>query len=301
MIYLGSERVITQDYNTHKVAEDYSGNFKSDIKINGVGKVIRVINKFISHQDSINYNTFLANQNNWFKNGVYRCISITGKEVLMTPDEVGGNQIWIETYEGSSKVILRLCHLDSVLVKVGDIVNKDVVIAKQGNTGLVLSSKDVTDNTYGTHVHLEATINGVNVNPRKYASGEVLTTYLNNDNKENKEFNQIKILVRQINIREKDDEASKDLGDVYFDEFYNVLDIIVKEKYTWYKIKTNNGVTGYVANKVSDNWIEYIPKEKEDIPIIEVPNYKHIYTCLKDGKYLIRLKKGEKVYITFES
>lgn len=296
MIYLGSERVITQDYNTHKTAEDYSGNFRSNIKINGTGKVIRVINKFTSHQDSINYNTFLTNQNSWLKNGVYRCISITGKEVLMTPDEVGGNQIWIETYEGNNKVILRLCHLDSVLVSVGDIVNKDTVIAKQGNTGLVLSGKDVTDNTYGTHVHLEATFNGVNVNPRKYAIGEVITTYLTNDNKENKNNNQIKILVKQINIREKPDETSKDLGDVYYNEFYNVLDIITKEKYTWYKIKTNNNVTGYVANKVEDNWVEYISK---DVPIIEVvPDYKHIFTCPSDNKYIIYLRKGEKLYIT---
>ena len=298
MIYLGSKRVITQDYNTHKVAEDYSGNFKSDIKINGTGKVIKVINKFISHQDSINYNTFLANQNNWFQNGVYRCISITGKEVLMTNEETGGNQIWIETYEGNNKVILRLCHLDSVLVKTGDIVTKDMVIARQGNTGLVLSGKDVSDNTYGTHVHLEVTVNGINVNPRKFANGEVITTYFENDNKENKDNNQIKILVKQINIRENSDETSKDIGDVYYGEFYNVLDIIIKEKYTWYKIKTGNGIIGYVANKVSDKWIEYIPKIEEIIIDNDnLINIKHIFTCDKDGKYLLYLKKGEKVYI----
>lgn len=62
MKYLGSERSITQDYITHGGAEDYSGVHKSEIKINGKGKVIKIINKFKSHEDSINYNTFLEKQ-----------------------------------------------------------------------------------------------------------------------------------------------------------------------------------------------------------------------------------------------
>ena len=265
MIYLGSERTITQSFANHKVAEDYGGLHKSEVKINGRGKVIKVINKFVSHQDSINYNTFLENENAWFYNGVYNCISITGKSVKMSVEETAGNQVWIETYDNNDKLIFRLCHLDSVLVNVDDIVDSNTVIGLQGNTGLVLSGKSVTDVTYGTHVHFEVTKNGQYINPRKYASGEIITTYLENDNGINKNKNQIKILVQQINIREKADEKSKDIGDVFYNEYYDVLEIIDTTNYMWYKIKTNSGIIGYVASLKTGNWVEYIENEIEII------------------------------------
>lgn len=293
MIYLGSERALTQDFNTHVVAEDYSGSHKSIIKINGRGKVTKVVNKFKSHEDSINYNTFLNNQNAWYKNGVYECISITGKKVLMTDMEVGGNQVYIETYDNNTLLTLRICHMDSVLVKENDIIDENTIIGYQGNTGLVLSGKDVSDQTYGSHVHFEVMMNNKYINPRDYASGKIKTTYMAGDNEKNDEVNQIHILVYNINIRENPDEFSKSLGRVYYDEYYDVLDIIEKEKYTWYKIKTSTNIIGYVANKVSDKWLEYITTSIEKCPI-----YKHIFTCLKDGKYIIKLQKGEKIFLS---
>lgn len=293
MIYLGSERTITQSFINHKVAEDYGGFHKSEIKINGRGKVIKVINKFISHQDSINYNTFLENENIWFYNGVYNCISITGKSVKMTVEETAGNQVWIETYENNDKLIFRLCHLDSVLVNVGDIVDSNTVIGLQGNTGLVLSGKSVTDVTYGTHVHFEVTKNNQYINPRKYASGEVITTYLENDNGINENKNQIKILVQQINIREKADEKSKDIGDVFYNEYYDVLEIIDITNYIWYKIKTNNGIIGYVASLKTGDWVEY----KSALNGSQVTSFKLIFECEKTGQYSIKLNAGEKLYI----
>ena len=283
--------LITQDYITHGGAEDYSGVHKSEIKINGKGKVIKIINKFKSHEDSINYNTFLEKQSVWYSNGIYECISITGKNVKMSIDELGGNQVWIETYDDNNLIILRLCHLDSVLVSLNQIVDENSVIGLQGNTGLVLSGKSVTDRTYGTHVHLEATINNEFVNPRKYATGEVTTTYLNYDNGLDETKNQIKILVNQINIRALPDEVSNDLGDVYYNEYYNVLEIIDKELYTWYKVKTNNGIIGYVASSKKEKWLEYIESKV-------VKDVKLIYECQKDGSYLIKLYKNEKLYIS---
>ena len=64
MIYLGSERVITNSFTNHISAEDYAGEHLSNVSINCTGKVINVVNRFNSHQDSINYNDFLNNQNN---------------------------------------------------------------------------------------------------------------------------------------------------------------------------------------------------------------------------------------------
>ena len=293
MIYLGSERTITQSFEVHEVAEDYGGLHKSEVKINGKGKVIKVINKFISHQDSINYNTFLQNEKKWYSNGGYNCISITGKSVRMTVEEVGGNQVWIETYQNNDKLIFRLCHLDSVFVKLNDIIDSNTVIGLQGNTGLVLSSKSVTDETYGTHVHLEVIKNNQYINPRKYANGEIITTYLDNDNGINKDKNQIKILVQQINIREKADEKSKDIGDVYYNEYYDVLEIVDSTNYTWYKIKTNSGIIGYVASLKNGNWIEYKNSENG----VTVTSFKLIFECEKTGQYSIKLNAGEKLYI----
>lgn len=288
MKYLGSERSVTQDYKTHKVAEDYSGTHKSEVRINGKGKVIKVINKFKSHEDSINYNTFLENQSIWYINGIYNCISITGKSVKMKSEELGGNQVWIETYDEKDLIVMRFCHLDSVLVNEGDIVDNDV-IGLQGNTGLVLSSKSVIDESYGTHVHFEVTKNNQYINPRKYAIGEINTTYLSNDNGIDNNKNQIKILVEQINIREEPNENSQDLGDVYYNEYYDVLDKVITDNYTWYKIKTKNNITGYVASLKNGNWVEYIENIKD---------IKLIFTCTKDGNYLIKLYNGEKLYIS---
>lgn len=288
MKYLGSERSVTQDYKTHKVAEDYSGTHKSEVRINGKGKVIKVINKFKSHEDSINYNTFLENQSIWHINGIYNCISITGKSVKMKSEELGGNQVWIETYDGKDLIVMRFCHLDSVLVNEGDIVDNDV-IGLQGNTGLVLSGKSVIDESYGTHVHFEVTKNNQYINPRKYAIGEINTTYLSNDNGIDNNKNQIKILVKQINIREEPNENSQDLGDVYYNEYYDVLDKVVTDNYTWYKIKTKNNITGYVASLKNGNWVEYIENIKD---------IKLIFTCTQDGNYLIKLYNGEKLYIS---
>lgn len=182
MIYLGANRIVTNSYQNHKTAEDYAGMHKSDVKINGIGKVIRIINRFHSHEDSINYYDFLDNKEIWDDGKYYNCISITKKQVRMHKDELGGNQIWIETYDGDKKIILHLAHLDSILVSVGDIVNQDTVIAKQGNTGLVLSDKALSDLTYGSHIHLEVVDqNKAYINPRGYADGSIITTYLDKD------------------------------------------------------------------------------------------------------------------------
>ena len=69
MIYLGSQRVITNSFSNHKTAEDYAGAHLSEVKINGTGVVTKVINRFKSHEDSINYNDFLNNKIAW-KDGI---------------------------------------------------------------------------------------------------------------------------------------------------------------------------------------------------------------------------------------
>lgn len=303
MKYLGSERIVTNSFSSHKTAEDYAGDHKSNISINGSGKVIKVINNFKSHEDSINYNDYLNNRNNWKDGNYYNCISITGKNVRMHYNELGGNQVYIETYYNNKKLILRFCHLDSILVNVGDIISSNQVFAYQGNTGLVLSNKSRNDYTYGSHVHLEITDKDNNyLNPRNFADGTNIVNYIEQSNSLDPTKKQIQILVDKINIRQNPNELSNDIGDVFNNEIYDVLDIIDSTNYTWYKIKTNLGITGFVACKKNTNWIKVLDINQDvidDIPIADENNneLKLIFTCQKEDYYYIKLYKNEKLYI----
>lgn len=299
MIYLGAERVITNSFSSHVTAEDYSGAHKSDVVMYGKGKVIRVINSFISHEDSINYNTFLNNQQNWRDGNYYNCISITGKMVRMHYDELGGNQVFVETYDGDNKLLFRFAHLDSVLVKEGDIIDSATTLGRQGNTGLVLSSKSVSDVTYGSHVHLEITDrDGVYINPRSYASGGIITQYIEQSNALDHTKEQFRVMVDKINIRESATINSTDIGDVYYGELYTILGVVIDDTYTWYKITTAQGLTGYVGSKNGANWVELykVPINEEENDTVD-DNYKLLFTCEKDGIYYLKLYKGEELYI----
>lgn len=323
MNYLGSNRIITNPFSSHGTAEDYAGNHLSNVILYGSGKVIRIINKFKSHEDSINYNNFLNNGNSWYKDGIYHCISITGKITLMTPDELAGNQVFVETYDGNKKLIFRFAHLDSVNVKVGDIVNENTILGLQGNTGLVLSSKNVSDKTYGSHVHLEVIDENNNyVNPRMYASGEIRTTYQLQTNIKDENKLQFIVNVDVINIRESASVTSNDIGNVYINEIYDILESVDDGTYTWYKIRTSNGIEGYVAYLKNSNWVTVFEPKKEEVQEensenpnetikeetdesddikndkeIISENLELIFECAKDDYYYIYLKNGEKLYI----
>jgi len=301
MKYLGSDRIVSYSFTDHITAEDYAGTHKSHVSINGRAKVINIVNRFKSHEDSINYQDFLNNKNAWKDGNYYNCISITGKNVRMHYNELGGNQIWLETYENNNLITLRIAHLDSISVNIGDIIEAGQIIGYQGNTGLVSSSKKRSDTTYGSHVHLEVTNRDGNyLNPRKYANGEITTYYINQSNDRDENKKQIKILVDKINIRTEANELSLDIGDVFLDEIYTVLEVIDGEIYTWYKITTNTNITGFVANKKDESWIQLLEEKKETIiPPEETNNneYQLIFTCEKEDYYYLKLYQGEKLYL----
>lgn len=304
MIYLGSERIITNSFVSHVTAEDYAGNHLSDVSINSTCRVINVINKFTSHQDSINYNDFLNNKNSWKDGNYYNCVSITGKTVRMSGDELGGNQIHLETFYNNEKYIIKIMHLNDILANIGDIITPNQVIAHQGNTGLVLSSKSKSDGTYGSHVHLEVLNENMQfINPREFASGSIGGNYILQSNSKNENNNQIKILVDVINIRESATVESSDIGNVYINEIYDVVDIVDSDLYTWYKINTSTNIVGYVASKKDDNWIEYISKTTSDIINNNSSNNNNennlelIFTCSKEDYYYLKLYEGETLYI----
>ena len=69
---------------------------------------------------------------------------------------------------------------------------------------------------------------------------------------------QIKIKVKALNIRKEATVDSKDIGTVYLGEIFTVLEHIDKEDYYWYKIKTKQGTTGYLASDRNNEYIEVI-------------------------------------------
>ena len=315
MILLGSEREVIQNFVTHIYAEDYSGDHLSDIKFNGIGKVINVVNKYKCHEDTINQNDYNNFKSCWKDGEYYNCVSIIGKKVKYHKSELGGNSITIESYDNGTLLTFKIMHMASVYVKEGDIIDNNTILGTQGNTGLVLSQKSRTNPTYGTHVHFQINDEKGNyINPRKYALGTIITNYKSGANAVDDSKNQFKVLAPKINIRESSSVNSRDIGDVYKDEVYTILDTLSDDKYDWYKINTNTDITGWVSNEKGYNWIELnsvnnivdevIEEEitsydlEEDINTDIEENYTLIFTCTKSDLYAIKLNEGEKLYIS---
>lgn len=70
--------------------------------------------------------------------------------------------------------------------------------------------------------------------------------------------NQIRIIVKALNIRKEPTVESKDIGTVYMGEIFTVLEHIDKDDYYWYKIKTKQGTTGYIASDRNNEFVEVI-------------------------------------------
>lgn len=301
MILLGVERNITQDYARHKTAEDYSGVHLSPIKIKGTAKVIRVVNQYKTHEDSINYNDFIKNQYAWRDGDYYNCVSITGKQVRFHKSELGGNCVEVEGYVNGQYYRCAMFHMASTAVQVGDIVTSDTVLGYQGNTGLVDSGKSRDDITYGTHVHLEVKdASSCFINPREFGLGNMVLTYESQTNEIDSTKDQIYIMVDKINIREYPTVDSKDLGDVYKDEVYTILGVQEDVLYTWYQIKTSHGLLGWVASSKEALWIEVKKgqQEKPQEPVLPNENeYILLFTCPKTDTYYLTLQEGEQLYL----
>ncbi|MGO1233495.1 MAG: M23 family metallopeptidase [Marinobacter sp.] len=83
-------------------------------------------------------------------------ISVAGGVVSFSGDRYGyGNMVEIRHGDG---LVTRYAHADSLLVEVGDVVQKDQLIARMGSTG----------RSTGPHVHFEVIRNGRTEDPEKY-------------------------------------------------------------------------------------------------------------------------------------
>ena len=68
-------------------------------------------------------------------------------------------------------------------------------------------------------------------------------------NERNETLDQLEIINDEINIRQDADTKSEKLGKVVRGEIYTILETKEDNYYTWYKIKTNNNIEGFIAGK----------------------------------------------------
>ena len=94
---------------------------------------------------------------------------------------------------------------------------------------------------------------------------------------------QIKVKVKALNIRKEPTVDSKDIGTVYLGEIFTVLEHIDEEDYYWYKIKTKQGTSGYIASDRDNEYVEVISGMIDrEAPLITAKN--EVLVFLDDEK-----------------
>ncbi len=82
-------------------------------------------------------------------------------------------------------------------------------------------------------------------------------------------LDQLEIINDEINIRQDADTKSEKLGKVVKGEIYTIIETKEDNYYTWYKIKTNNDIEGFIAGKYKpededvQEYIKILDKKEE--------------------------------------
>ena len=88
-------------------------------------------------------------------------------------------------------------------------------------------------------------------------------------NERNETLDQLEIINDEINIRQDADTKSEKLGKVVKGEIYTIIETKEDNYYTWYKIKTNNDIEGFIAGKYKpededvQEYIKLLDKKEE--------------------------------------
>lgn len=88
-------------------------------------------------------------------------------------------------------------------------------------------------------------------------------------NERNDGLDQLEIINDEINIRLDADTKSEKLGKVVKGEIYTIIETKEDNYYTWYKIKTNNDIEGFIAGKYKpededvQEYIKILDKKEE--------------------------------------
>lgn len=102
---------------------------------------------------------------------------------------------------------------------------------------------------------------------KKLSSNMVDTVMQSNER--NETLDQLEIINDEINIRQDADTKSEKLGKVVKGEIYTIIETKEDNYYTWYKIKTNNDIEGFIAGKYKpededvQEYIKILDKKEE--------------------------------------
>ena len=203
-----------------------------------------------------------------------------------------GNYIKIQHSNGITTLMAHLKY-NSINVKLGDKVKFGQQIAIMGTTG----------HSTGIHLHYEVFINNVKQDPLLYTyiypnqevdnSSKKYIKYSTNVNPSPKDekVDQIKINVSNLSIRKEPSETSERLGFLEKDKYYNFYEEKKEGNYDWYNIGQNL----WVANQ--GEYITVYRKLEENKVEQTETNYKFKYTVEETNTYIIKLNKGETLYI----
>ncbi len=99
---------------------------------------------------------------------------------------------------------------------------------------------------------------------------EEVTINSKQTNEKNNSLYQLEVTIDKINIRSESTIDSKKIGTVTKGEIYTIQDFTFDDYYLWYKIKTSDGIVGYISSKLKSMWVKILTpdtKEKEKIDI----------------------------------
>ncbi len=103
-------------------------------------------------------------------------------------------------------------------------------------------------------------------------------------NEIDKNKTQVEITSKIIDIKESPSREAKSIGKVYEGEVYTVLDNIDKDGYFWYRIKTSNGIEGFIETDLNEDGIKVISGIIDrTAPTIIYPKD---FMVFKDGKII---------------
>ncbi len=84
-------------------------------------------------------------------------------------------------------------------------------------------------------------------------------------NKEDNTKFQVKVIIEKINVRVEPKVSSNKRAIVEKDSIFDVLDYSTDNKYIWFKIKTNNNISGYIASEIKNPYVE-MNRELDVVP-----------------------------------
>jgi len=97
--------------------------------------------------------------------------------------------------------------------------------------------------------------------------------------------NQLTVKIEALHIKEKPSVLGEVVGTVHDGDIFTIYDMFVDQYYVWYKIKSDNGIKGYLANQLNGEWVDITYKENYQF------KDKILIDLLGDKRTILKLKE----------